>query len=120
MDRDIKLNQLADVKVLIPAIAGALEKGHGFQLNMIGPIYIGQAEAKQIPAPQKEKVYISSDDIFSGELSLAEFKKMAVSNYVRILASKHHNRVKDIAAVLKTSTTTVHRIAKREGITLKW
>lgn len=116
------MKQLADIKILLPAITGALKDGQGFNLNMIGPIYVGGSnnETKQIEGPREiERVFISADDLFSEDMTIVEFKRRMTLAYFRIVASRNSNSADRVVKILGIGPQTATKYAREAGINLK-
>ena len=126
MDRNVDMKQFADIKVLIPAITGALDKKQGFMLNMVGPIYIGgkvEGETKthgraksrdaQIAAQTR---YLSTEALFEDDISMNDFIEKARIFYFRAVATRHDFDMGKICDVLGLKSARVHQIAKLAGV----
>jgi hypothetical protein len=125
MPKETTITQHADIKVLMPILQEALKGSEGaLNLNMVGPIYITTANKGEsqelLPAPIPKMKYkeISSDDIFSEELSLREFQRKAEDIYFRIVCSRHDFQKKKLKEVLQISSTWLLVMAKRCNVKL--
>jgi hypothetical protein len=125
MEPDVNMKQFADIKLLLPTITDALNGGQGFTLNMIGPINIGgpggnrnkdKTKCQQNSPTLIERSYISSDDIFAEDFTMADFARRAKLSYFKIIATRHKFDRHKLGKILDLSSQSLHTYAREAGI----